>query len=45
MADVVIVGNANGGAITKDVAVLYSEFNPTGGVLGMAIVLVAAEVE
>ena len=43
MADVVVVGDRDRGPVADDVAELEAELDPAGGVLGMAVGLVAGE--
>lgn len=45
LADVVVVGDGNGGAVAHDVAELHAELKPAGGVLGVVIGLVSSEEE
>ncbi len=45
LADVVIVRDGDGGAVTHDVAELHAELEPAGGVLGVVVGLVAGEEE
>ena len=45
VADVVIVWDADGGAVADDVAELEAELDPAGGVLGVAVGLITAEEE
>ena len=41
--DIVVVGNADGGPVPDDVPELESELDPAGGVLGVAVGLVASK--
>ena len=43
MADVVVVGDGDRRPVAHDVAELQAELDPAGGVLGVAIGLVAGE--
>jgi len=45
LADVVIIGNGDGGAVTHDVAELHPELEPARGVLGVMVGLVARKEE
>jgi len=45
LADVVVIGDGDGGTVAHDVAELHAEFEPAGGVLGVVIGLVACEEE
>ena len=45
MANIVIVGDADGGAVAHDIAELKPEFDPSGGVLGVPISLITGKEE
>ena len=45
LADVVVVGDGDGGAVAHEVAELQSKFEPTVSVLGVVVCLVSGEEE